>query len=173
MNMKVNDSSICYHDEASLIPMPKNSSTSSKLNGSKKTIKTDREFSLKVANNLLISFKYAWEGLYYAFKTQRNFRIHTFIGTIAIALSIVLQLQPIETATIVLTIGFVMAMELLNTAIESVVDLTVKKTYNELAKIAKDCAAAAVLISAIVALTVASYLLLPALLFLLISTMGG
>lgn len=52
-------------------------------------------------------------------------------------------------------------MELLNTALESVVDLTVKQTYHELAKIAKDCAAAAVLISALVAVLVAGVLLLP------------
>jgi diacylglycerol kinase (ATP) len=49
----------------------------------------------------------------------------------------------------------------LNTAIESVVDLTVKQSYHELAKIAKDCAAGAVLISALAALLVAGALLLP------------
>jgi diacylglycerol kinase (ATP) len=52
-------------------------------------------------------------------------------------------------------------MELLNTALESVVDLTVKQNYHELAKIAKDCAAAAVLISALVAVGVAGSLILP------------
>jgi diacylglycerol kinase (ATP) len=54
-----------------------------------------------------------------------------------------------------------MTMELLNTAIESVVDLTVGQSYHDLARIAKDCAAAAVLISAIVALFVGAILLLP------------
>jgi diacylglycerol kinase (ATP) len=52
-------------------------------------------------------------------------------------------------------------MELLNTALEAVVDLTVSQTYHELAKIAKDCAAASVLISALVAVIVAGLLLLP------------
>jgi diacylglycerol kinase (ATP) len=55
-------------------------------------------------------------------------------------------------------------MELINTAIESAIDLTVKQNYHELAKIAKDCAAGAVLISALVALVVAGTLLLPPLL---------
>lgn len=169
--MKINESSISYND-APFIPMPKNSSTS-KLNDAQKTAKLDREMSWKVANNLFISFKYAWAGLSYAFKTQRNFRIHTFIGIIAIGLSILLKLQPIETVVIVLTIGLVMAMELLNTAIESVVDLTVKKSYHDLAKIAKDCAAGAVLVSAMVALLVAGYLLLPPLLALIISAIGS
>jgi diacylglycerol kinase (ATP) len=67
----------------------------------------------------------------------------------------------VEIAVIELTIGIVLAMELLNTAIESVVDLTVKQTYHELAKIAKDCAAAAVLVTAIVAVLVAGCVLLP------------
>jgi diacylglycerol kinase (ATP) len=57
-----------------------------------------------------------------------------------------------------------MALELLNTAIESVVDLTVKQSYHELAKIAKDCAAGAVLVSAIAAVLVAGSLLIPPLL---------
>jgi diacylglycerol kinase (ATP) len=52
-------------------------------------------------------------------------------------------------------------MELLNTALEAVVDLTVKQTYHDLAKIAKDCAAAAVLVAAIVALLVGCMLILP------------
>ena len=62
-----------------------------------------------------------------------------------------------------------MILELLNTALESVVDLTVKQTYHELAKIAKDCAAGAVLISAIASLFVASFILLPHALDLIIS----
>jgi diacylglycerol kinase (ATP) len=97
----------------------------------------------------MLSFKYAWAGLSYAFITQRNFRIHTVIGTLAISLGVFLHLSAVEIAVICLTSGLVMALELLNTAIESVVDLTVKQTYHELAKIAKDCAAGAVLVSAI------------------------
>lgn len=168
--MKLNESSISY-DDVPFINKP--NSAAPKVNSSKKTVKFNRELSWQVANSLLISFKYAWGGLSYAFQTQRNFRIHTFIGICAIALSILLELKPIETAVIVLTIGLVMAMELLNTAIESVVDLTVKQTYYELAKIAKDCAAGAVLVSAIVALVVAGYLILPPLLELVIFTFGG
>ncbi len=168
--MKLNESSISC-DEMPFINQPKNSTTA-KQNISKKTLKLNRELSWQVANSLLISFKYAWAGLSYAFQTQRNFRIHTFIGIVAISLSILLKLQPIETVVIVLTIGLVMAMELLNTAIESVVDLTVKQHYHELAKIAKDCAAGAVLVSAIVALLVASYLILPPLLDIVISALS-
>ena len=105
--------------------------------------------------------KYAWTGIGYAFRTQRNFRIHTIIGTLAIGLGLFLQLTPVEIAIIGLTIGAVITMELLNTAIESVVDLTVGQSYHDLAKISKDCAAAGVLISALVALFVAGILLFP------------
>jgi diacylglycerol kinase (ATP) len=120
-----------------------------------------RALAWKTAGNLLISFKYAWAGLHYAFVTQRNFRIHAVLGTIALLLALILQLKPVEMAAIAIVAGLVLALELINTAIESVVDLTVKQSYHELAKIAKDCAAAAVLISAFASLLVASSLLLP------------
>jgi diacylglycerol kinase (ATP) len=66
-----------------------------------------------------------------------------------------------EAAVIGLTIALVLAMELINTAIESVVDLLVKQSYHELAKIAKDCAAGAVLVAALASVFVAGLLLLP------------
>lgn len=134
-------------------------------------VKPNRDLSWRIAPNLLISFKYAWAGLRYAFVTQRNFRIHVVIGTGAIAMCVFLHLKPVEMAVIGLTIGLVLAMELLNTAIESVVDLTVKQSYHELAKIAKDCAAGAVLISALVSVLVATSLMLPPLVALIQSAL--
>ncbi|MBD2112526.1 MULTISPECIES: diacylglycerol kinase [Cyanophyceae] len=121
----------------------------------------DRSLSWKVATNLLVSFRYAWQGVAYAFRTQRNFRIHVVVGSFAVSLAIALSLAPVELAVIILTCGIVLTMELINTALESVVDLTVEQTYHELAKIAKDCAAAAVLISALISVSVAACLLLP------------
>jgi diacylglycerol kinase (ATP) len=139
---------------------------------SPKSAKPNRELSWRVASNLWISFRYAFAGLRYAFATQRNFRIHLFVGTVAIALSLYLQLSAVKIAIIGLTIGAVLTMELLNTAIESVVDLTVKQSYHELAKIAKDCAAGAVLVSAIAAVIVAGSLLLPPLIQLGLSILS-
>ncbi len=121
----------------------------------------ERDLSWQVASNLFVSFRYAWAGVTYAFRTQRNFRVHSLIGVVAIALGLWVQLARGEMAVIELTIGVVMAMELVNTAVEAVVDLAVENTYHELAKVAKDCAAGAVLISAIAALVVAGSLLLP------------
>lgn len=134
-------------------------------------VTNERELSWQVASNLFVSFKYAWAGISYSFQTQRNFRIHVSVCALAIGLSIFLQLQAVEIAIIGITSGLVLALELLNTAIESLVDLTVKQTYHDLAKIAKDCAAGAVLISALVALMVAAILLLPPLITLIISAL--
>lgn len=129
--------------------------------------KPNRDLSWQVASSLFLSFQYAWSGLSYAFFTQRNFRIHIVLGTTALSLGGFLRLPAVEMAVIGLTVGAVLAMELLNTALESVVDLTVKQTYHELAKIAKDCAAGAVLVSSLAAILVAGSLLLPPLMALL------
>jgi diacylglycerol kinase (ATP) len=123
--------------------------------------KPNRDLSFQVAHNLWLSFRFAWTGLYYTFLTQRNFRIHVSIGIVAIGLGLVLHLSRLEMTVVALTIGMVLAMELLNTALEAVVDLTVKQTYHDLAKIAKDCAAGAVLITSLAAIAVAGLLLLP------------
>ncbi|MGB7251566.1 MAG: diacylglycerol kinase family protein [Phormidesmis sp.] len=121
----------------------------------------ERSQSWQVASNLFTSFKYAWAGITYAFKTQRNFRVHTGVGAIAIVLCWALKVSTVEIAVICLTIGAVLVMEILNTALESLVDLTVGQTYHELAKIAKDCAAGAVLMAAIVALLIAALIFVP------------
>ena len=129
----------------------------------------ERKYSWKVASNLFTSFKYAWAGISYAFSTQRNFRIHVCVCLLALGLSIFLRLEAIEVVVIGITSGLVLTLELLNTALESLVDLTVKQTYHDLAKIAKDCAAGAVLISAFVAIFVASILIIPRLIQLILA----
>lgn len=138
-------------------------------NNSTQLVNKEREFSWQIASNLFVSFKYAWEGISYAFQTQRNFRLHLGACAFAIGLAVLLHLKPVEIAVIALTSGLVLTLELINTALESLVDLTVKQTYHDLAKIAKDCAAGAVLVSALVSLLVAVVLLLPPLAVLIMS----
>ena len=75
-----------------------------------------------------------------------------------------LQLDLIRLAVLVLTVAAVLVLELLNTAMEAVVDLAIGRRYHPLARIAKDCAAAAVLTAAISSLLIALCLLLPPLL---------
>lgn len=129
--------------------------------------KKESKTAWQVAPNLLTSFRYAWAGIVYAVRTQRNFRIHLAIGLVALSLGIVLHIQALEAAIVAITVSAVLVIELINTALESVVDLTVGQTYHELAKIAKDCAAGAVLIAAMAALLVAAFIYLPPLLVLL------
>ncbi|MGD1905412.1 MAG: diacylglycerol kinase family protein [Leptolyngbyaceae cyanobacterium] len=124
----------------------------------------DRRLAWQVAHNLGASFFYAWQGMTYGWKTQRNFRIHGVASAVVMGLGLILHLPLVELAVLGLTCGAVLTLELLNTALEAVVDLTVQQTYHELAKIAKDCAAAAVLISALVAVWVALCLVVPPLL---------
>jgi diacylglycerol kinase (ATP) len=125
------------------------------------SIPFQRPPSWQIAPNLLKSFHYASMGVLYACFTQRNFRIHLAATGFAIGVSLYLHLSPLELALIGLTCGLVMTMELVNTALESVVDLTVGKEYHVLAKIAKDCAAGAVLIASLVAVFVAGVLFIP------------
>lgn len=123
--------------------------------------KKESKTAWQVAPNLFTSFRYAWAGIVYAVRTQRNFRIHLAIGLVALSLGIMLHIQALEAAVVAITVSAVLVIELINTALESVVDLTVGQTYHELAKIAKDCAAGAVLIAAMAALLVAAFIYLP------------
>ncbi len=99
---------------------------------------------------LSCSFGYAWEGLCYVIKTERNARIHLAISTAVLLLSAWLQLSTIEWAVIVTAIALVFAGEMLNTAVELTID-SVMTDSNALAKGAKDVAAATVLITALAA----------------------
>ena len=118
----------------------------------------------KIAGDLPSSFRYAAQGLGYGFVSQRNFRIHVGIGSVVFGMGLWLQLPSIQLAVLVLTVAAVLVLELLNTAIESVVDLAIGRRFHPLARIAKDCAAAAVLVAAISSLVIALLLLLPPLL---------
>ncbi len=149
------------------IVMTKEKFTASKNNLT--TTQEKRDLAWKIAPNLLSSFKYAWQGVRYAFTTQRNFRIHTAMTFIALTCGFVLHVTTVEMALISITCAMVIVLELFNTALESVVDLTVEKNFHVLAKIAKDCAAGAVLISAITSLIVAGFILLPHALDLIVS----
>ncbi len=117
-----------------------------------------------VAKDLKTSFIYAFQGLAYSLKTQRNFRIHILMAIIVSILAVWLQLPLYDLAILALTITAVLVLELLNTSIEAVVDLAIGKSFHPLAKIAKDCSAASVLVASICSLVIGLFLLLPPLL---------
>jgi diacylglycerol kinase len=111
---------------------------------------------------LLSSFRYAFAGIWWVIKTQRNMRVHLVLGVCAVLLAIALGLDTARDAILALTVVVVLAAEMINTVVEAVVDL-VSPTYHPLARIAKDVAAGAVLVTAIGALLVGLFIFLPAL----------
>ncbi len=106
------------------------------------------------------SFKFAFAGIRYVLRTQRNAQIHLTITIGVVVLGAWAGLSAGEWAILALTIGLVFAAEILNTAIEAVVDL-VSPEFHPLAKIAKDSAAGAVLLLAIMAVAVGLLILGP------------
>lgn len=94
------------------------------------------------------SFHYALEGIVYCVRTQPNFRIHLVIAALVLASTLLLRLERIYLIAIVFAIVMVLALELLNTAIEAVVDLITTASH-PLAKTAKDAAAGAVFVGTI------------------------
>ena len=126
--------------------------------------RTKRIGAWTVAGDLPSSFRYAAKGLIYSFGSQRNFRIHVITGAVVFSLGLWLGLSLERLAVLVLTVAAVLVLELLNTATEAVVDLAIGRQFHPLARIAKDCAAAAVLVAALASLVIALLLLLPPLL---------
>jgi diacylglycerol kinase (ATP) len=126
--------------------------------------RTNRLGAWKVAGDLPASFRYAAQGLAYGFTSQRNFRIHVFTGLVVFLLGLGLGLPADKLAVLVLTVAAVLVLELINTATEAVVDLAIGRKFHPLARIAKDCAAAAVLVAAVASVLVALLLLVPPLL---------
>jgi diacylglycerol kinase (ATP) len=110
--------------------------------------------------NRIQSFRYAFAGIWYTLRTQRNAQIHITIAVVIIALGIFLELSRTEWAILVLTTGFVIATEMLNTATEAAMDFATTE-FNPQVKVVKDVAAGAVLISAITAVAVGLLILGP------------
>jgi len=131
------------------------------LGRSKTLTRPHKRSSWKIAKDLPTSFLYAAKGIGYAFSTQRNFRIHVGFALGALGLSFFLGLNKSDLAIMALTATSVLIVELLNTAIESVVDLAIGKRFHPLAQIAKDCSAGAVLLASISSVLIAVLLLLP------------
>ena len=147
-----------------MFPELSDDSAKEALNLSNNLQRLKKRSSWKIAKDLPTSFLYAAKGLRYAFSTQRNFRIHIGFALLAFILGLFLGLNKSDFAIMVLTATSVIIVELVNTAIESVVDLAVGKKFHPLAQIAKDCSAGAVLVASISSLLIAALLLLPSLL---------
>jgi diacylglycerol kinase len=107
-----------------------------------------------------VSFKHAFDGFAYAVRTQPNFRFHLLATIATVLLGIYFSISPIEWLILVFTINMVLIAEMLNTSIEAMVDLITQETRVD-AKVAKDVAAAMVLVSATLSVIVALIIFLP------------
>lgn len=108
----------------------------------------------------ILSFKYALEGLLAALKEEPNLKFHFLAGFMVILLGIFLNISQQDWTVIIFLIGFVITIELTNTAIEAVVD-EFTDNHHPGAKLAKDISAGAVLVSALTAAIAGAIILLP------------
>ena len=106
------------------------------------------------------SFSYAFEGIFTCIRKERNIKIHCVFMFLVIAAGFILRLSVTEWCICLVLFGLILSLELVNTAVESVVDL-VTEERKPLAKIAKDTAAGAVLISAIMAAIIGCIIFIP------------
>jgi len=102
---------------------------------------------------IIDSFNYAIDGLLHSVRTQRNMRIHFIIAILTLLAAGVTHVSRVEAVLLLIVITLVIMAEMINTAIEAVVDL-VSSAYHPLAAIAKNVAAGAVLVTAINAVVV-------------------
>ena len=124
------------------------------------SLKNRRE-SYKTSSNVLISFKYAFSGISYVLKTSRNFKIQLIFAVTSLMIGFLLQISQSNYVFLIATIMSVLTLEILNTSIESIVDLVVKKEFSSLAKISKDTSAGAVLLASINSVIIAVYIFVP------------
>ena len=104
--------------------------------------------------NWFESLAHAVNGIRSTALRERNFRIHIFFAFFAVALCIVFRVRGLYFAMVGFSIFFVMAMELVNTAVEALVDMYCRGKPHPMAKLAKDAAAGAVLLASVQALIV-------------------
>ncbi len=117
--------------------------------------------SYKTSSNVLKSFRYAFSGISYVLKTSRNFKIQLIFGVTSLTIGFLLQISQSNYVILIATIMSVLILEILNTSIESIVDLVVKKEFSSLAKISKDTSAGAVLLASINSVIIAVYIFVP------------
>lgn len=106
------------------------------------------------------SFGFAFQGMFTALKSEPNLRIHFFMATLAITIAVMVGISALEWLLLVFTIFYVITLELMNTVLESLVNLVSPDIRPE-AKVAKDVSAAFVLLAAIFSLIVGGILFLP------------
>lgn len=106
------------------------------------------------------SFLFAWHGIIRTIKYERNFQIHLFISLIILISGSIISLSRTEWIILLFLIGGMLSLELMNTALERAVDL-ITKDYHPLAKAAKDAAAGAVFVYALLSVIIGLIIFIP------------
>ncbi len=106
------------------------------------------------------SFGYAWKGIRSVFSTEQNMKIHVGVAVLAVGFGFVLQISSVEWIAVILCIGLVFSAEMINTALEILVD-KVSPQKDPVAGKIKDISAGAVLIAAIISVLVGVLIFLP------------
>ena len=106
------------------------------------------------------SIKYSIQGLSYAYRNERSMWLFSGLASIPIILGFVFGITMYQWIATLLSLGAILVIELINTAIEAVVDM-VTIEYNELAKIAKDCGSAATFAASCIAFIIALVIFVP------------
>jgi undecaprenol kinase len=106
------------------------------------------------------SVKYSIDGLYYAYRYEQSLWLHGLVTILAIIMGFIFKISFSEWAIIFIALGAILALELINTAIEAAVDLTTTKIH-PLAKIAKDCGSAASFVMSIVSIVISMFVFGP------------
>lgn len=109
------------------------------------------------------SIKYSLEGLYYAYRYEQSLWLHGLVTILAVIMGFIFKISLSEWAIIFIALGAILALELINTAIEAAVDLTTTEIH-PLAKIAKDCGSAASFVMSIVSIVISMFVFGPYLL---------
>lgn len=109
---------------------------------------------------LVYSFKYAWEGVWFAFSNNQNLQIHVAVAILVAVMSVVFRINGFEMGILGVIILLVIAAEMINTAIEEMVDLITTEHRQE-AKVAKDVSAGMVLVTAAGSVIVGALVFLP------------
>jgi len=95
---------------------------------------------------------HALNGLYLAFRTQKNFRKHILIAVFVLIAAVILKAKPVEFAIIIFANGSVLVIELINSVIEFIMDAYYKNKYSRLCKFAKDISAGAVMFASVISI---------------------
>jgi diacylglycerol kinase len=119
-----------------------------------------KKFIVNQDKKIFDSFKYAFNGIKSAFTTEYHMVIHSYFAVAVIVSGVLFQISYIEWLICLLLIGLVLTLELINTAIESIVNM-ITTEYNFYAKVAKDTAAGAVLVMSIVSAVIGLIIFVP------------